>query len=231
MNQYQKVLESKNMQFVTLTIPNVKEAELRGAIEQMKSDFLQIRRKWTRDGHNLNGLYTTEVTYNWKSDTYHPHIHALIEMPGIKAQYFITDWLKWNEKRGVILSRRAQDTRPADIGAFSEVFKYAIKFDYGLPDENGKIRLKYTAQAVDNILSAIWGKRMVITFGDVRALDEEYQEESILTLEQPNVVYQWYTEDWYSLTTGDSLSGFIPQYVTKQLSRRRRGAAVGGGSE
>ena len=223
MNQYMKTLEQRQMRFVTLTIPNVDEERLADSVAQMKHAFLRIRRKWAYQGRNLNGLYTTEITYNWKADTYHPHIHALIECTADESLYIIADWFAYWDKRGIKLSRYAQDERPADKGAFSEVFKYAIKFDYGLPDENGKIRLKYTAQAVDNILAAIWGKRMVITFGDVRALDEEYQEEAILQWHEENDAYIWHTHDWWSVTTGEALANYSPEYVTKQLSRRRIG--------
>lgn len=220
-NAYSKQLEERQYRFLTLTIPNVKAEDLKKSIENMKTAFLYCRRKLARSGRVVNGLYTIEVTYNWRADSYHPHIHALIDIEAYESFEIIKQWIAIWRKNGVECSRQAQDCRVADKGAISEVFKYAIKFDYTLAKEDGKAVLKYDAQSIDTIVEAMWGKRMVITFGDIRAVDEEYQEEAVIQCDLQYDVYLWSICDWFSVTTGEALCDYTP--TESPNNRRRRG--------
>ena len=220
-NSYGEQIKQGSYRFLTLTIPNVSDIQLKEAIEEMKIVLLYIRRKFARDSRQLNGLYTIETTYNWMSDSYHPHIHCLIDAEVEECFEIVKQWINAWGKRGVKCSPQAQDIRKADDGALSEVFKYAIKFDYTMARSDGKAILKYSAEAIDTILSAIWGKRMVITFGNIRAVDEDYQEEAVLNWSEENDVYLWSVCDWFSITTGEALSDFTPSEVPN--NRRRRG--------
>lgn len=229
-NAYAKQLEKRSFRFLTLTIPNVKGEDLKKSIEDIKTAFLYCRRKVARGGRVVNGLYTIEVTYNWKSDTFHPHIHALIDSPVEESFEIVKQWIKIWRKNGVYCSRQAQDSRSADRKALSEVFKYAIKFDVSSAKEDGMLILKYSAKHIDTIVAAMWGKRMVITFGDIRAEDEEYQEEAVLTTTLQHDVYLWSDCDWFSVTTGEELSGYTPYEFPKD-SRRPGGPPKVGEAE
>lgn len=229
-NAYSEQLKGRKYKFITLTLPNCKGEDLKRTIEEMKIVFLYVRRKFARENRVINGLYTIETTYNWKSDTYHPHIHSLIDLDVVESFELTKQWIAAWEKRGIRCSTQAQNIKNADERAISEVFKYAIKFDTTVVNDNGKTVLKYSAESIDTMVEAVWGKRMVITFGDIRALDEEYQEEAVIKWESDYDVYLWSICDWYSITTGEALSGYTPSELPK-ARRRRRGPTEWGEAE
>jgi len=93
MNGYISQLEGKKgLQFVTLTIPNVKDYQLKESIEKMSKSFSNILRVLReRRGIECNGIRKIEVTYNPSRNDYHPHIHAIVDKEG---KQIIEEWLK-----------------------------------------------------------------------------------------------------------------------------------------
>ena len=74
---YEKPLkELKDMQFVTLTIPNVKASALKTSIEDMIAEFKRIQETFRKRGTPIVGLRKLECTYNATTKTFHPHFHA-----------------------------------------------------------------------------------------------------------------------------------------------------------
>lgn len=88
--------------FLTLTVPNVSASELPGKLSQM----FKAWDKMTASGRNLSdakrfnsailGYYRgLEITYNSKTDTYHPHFHCLL---AVRSRYFKDDtYIKQSE--------------------------------------------------------------------------------------------------------------------------------------
>ena len=64
--------------FLTLTVKNVKADQLKDTIKHIMKSFTKMMRKSRIKKYLLGYSRTVEVTYNAKTDTYHPHIHAIL---------------------------------------------------------------------------------------------------------------------------------------------------------
>lgn len=152
--------EDRGLYFVTLTAPTCRERELRSTIDKRIKAFAKVKNNIKRRyGATLNGLRKLEVTYNEKTDKYHPHFHFLIQ--GESEAYLLRDlWL--NQFRDA--SIKAQDIREikllkGDTSNLVEVFKYATK---------GIVTNTIQAHAEYHILRAINKKRIFQTFGELK---------------------------------------------------------------
>jgi hypothetical protein len=209
LNKYYPDLKGRDMRMVTLTSKNVPLKGLSERIAFMKEKMMYVRRLNTRVvGTPINGLYTIEITYNTTSRTYHPHVHMLLEASADKCHWFTDMWMKQCSKHGVKVSLKGQHigerlTNPTQL---LEIFKYVTKYPRGKELKDLK-NLKTTATMVDRILTSIHNKRMVVTFGNVRAQDEEQREESVYSInpEDCQGSYSWQKENWYSQETGEEL--------------------------
>jgi hypothetical protein len=187
------------LQFITLTEPNVKESELEQTIiRQSKkiSNIFEVFRK--RRGINISGIRKIECTYNEERNDYHPHIHLLINKS--IAEEFIKEWLK----RTPLAIRNAQHYRNADQNSYNELFKYTAKqFDLETGEDKGY--LKINVRALDVILRAMNNKRTFQTYGEIRKIKvseevEELQSQEYVDL--PNyhfMEWKWERIDWYNV--------------------------------
>lgn len=201
--------------FVTLTIPNVPAAELRPAIEAMLATAQRIQdmhKKRHRRGAQvwqLVGLRKLECTFNPSAGTFHPHFHYLVAGEAA-ARTLVADWL-----RAVpAASQRAQDVRPANVGAGKELFKYFSKLVTRTADGR---RVTDTA-ALDVIFQAMRGKRVFQPIGIAKVPEEVESLQAIEAEINPDFDYwQWVQSDWASTTTGECLTGYIPSPAMEQL--------------
>lgn len=173
------ILRDKKARFIflTFTIRNVTAEELPDALDKMNEGF-----KWifqpsktyapaSKFKKNLMGyMKAVEITYNPKTDTYHPHIHAIGE---VKTTFFNDGYINMNGWRELWKGAMHLDYEPqvdakvikvengsADAGAVAEVAKYPIKVDGLL-----KIEDKETAAKALINLSKTTYKRRFVTFG------------------------------------------------------------------
>lgn len=188
--------ELGDLQFVTLTEPNVKESELEETIRnQIKkiSNIFEVFRK--RRGINISGIRKLECTYNDKRNDYHPHIHLLINKN--VAPEFINEWLKRTPSAKLV----GQDYKDANQNSLNELFKYTTK-QYEI--EKDDKTLEINVRSLDVILRAYNNKRTFQTFGEIRKIKvtEEVEElESQEYIDLPDYHYmewQWDIKDWYN---------------------------------
>ena len=167
---------------MTFTIKNVKGEDLQNAIKRMNLGFsylTQAKKKFlmaSKLQENLLGyLKAVEVTYNARSDDFHPHIHCIFE---VKPSYF-TGESKWgsylNHASWVALWRAAMklDYDPqvnvkaiknTKAKAVAEVAKYPIK-----PDGLLKMKDKQqAARALIQLKKGIHNCRFVAFGGDFK---------------------------------------------------------------
>lgn len=94
LNALTRYLEDKGYAFIflTLTIPNVKGDKLKDAIDDMNKRFFSYIH-YKQIAMVVKGyVRKLEVTYNKKSDTYHPHFHCLL---AVRKSYFSSrDYIK-----------------------------------------------------------------------------------------------------------------------------------------
>lgn len=123
------------MIMVTLTVPNVPGAQLRDKIKHINQSWNRLLKR-TRYATWRDHIKAIEVTYNAESDTYHPHIHAIVY---VKPSYFrgklyvshaqlLSDWREVTGQPEItqVDIRRCRDS-PTGSNAVLEVSKYICK--------------------------------------------------------------------------------------------------------
>ena len=202
-------------QFVTLTVPNPKLAELKPTLDAMYQAFTQIKDSERKADRKLVGLRKLEVTYNRFEDTYHPHFHLVTETSR-SCDQIIKKWLKkFPDARAV-----AQDSRRANDHSCFELFKYFTK----LTSNSSKDRI-VSAAALDNIFRALDGVRVFQPFGFIAHKEEPAPENVTLGQEEEEYVEAWeykYLQelhDWFCLETGDALTGYEPSTGDQKTSQ------------
>jgi hypothetical protein len=203
-NGYQATLESlPDLQFVTLTAPNVKAESLGAEIDRILKVCRLVNDTLRKKKVLTVGIRKLEVTYNVKEDTYHPHLHFLISGKD-SAQALLNEWLKRNPSS----NRGAQSIVPADKKTVHELFKYFTK----LTADSGKIK----PHSLDVIFSAMAGKRVFQPVGNLHKVEVSEELEALDSkryLELSNNesgYYEWSGEDWYNLETGEALTNYSP---------------------
>lgn len=202
-NGYKKDIESfKDPQFVTLTIPNVKQKELRSSIELMNKSISKINNNLKRRHDvKLKGLRKYECTYNKKRNDYHPHFHLIIE--GKKeAEILMKHWLKQYKNADI----KGQDISLANENTMVELCKYFTKI---VSKDND-----YNPKALDTMFKAIKGKRTFQPMGIKRDVSEdvdEIEKQEADFIEDDIEIYGWDKNnyDWIS-ANGVMLSEYEP---------------------
>jgi hypothetical protein len=149
-----------------------------------------------------------EITYNAKTNTYHPHIHLLHDEK--IGDLIIDEHLKRNQTSSIL----GQDTRPMGANDLIEVFKYATKFL--IKDNENKNQLNIYSFALDEIMMALDGLRTFQPFGAIRAKnneDDEFIEDELIAeiVENNDFDYfNWIEHDWFSMSTGEAKSKYKP---------------------
>jgi len=199
-NGYTPSIETlKNPYFVTLTIKNVKDYDLKQSIQDMQRNFVRVKDTLRKQGIKLVGLRKVEVTYNPKTNEYHPHFHCIID--GCKPSFaLIAQWLRVNPTATI----KGQDVRYANTDLSVELFKYFTKM---LTNKS-----ELYPEAMDRIFRAMKGKRVFQPFGGIKKQSEDVNpEDATLCDWKPEQVEIWHFEkadkytDWYN-ASGEPLS-------------------------
>jgi len=190
----QPMLALGQLYFVTLTTPNVSGSNLKKEIQKMIDVFYLIKDNIRKTYKiKLNGMRKIEVTYNEKTNEYHPHFHLIQD--NLEASNLVLNlWIKHFKKASI----KGQDIRQIDTtneNAFIELFKYATK------ETNPKGK-QYSGEVLHTIYSSIGSKRIYQTYGNIRKIPKpktptENEMEIDYVPEQNNI---WYYEksaiDW-----------------------------------
>lgn len=194
------LLKIEDLQFVTLTAPNVKASDLKGEIANMYKKWRSINQNMRKTYKmDIKGLRKLECTYNPITDTYNPHFHFLIGGSS-EAQQLVKLWLDKNPKASV----KAQNVQKARDGSIIELFKYAVK---------GVHKGKFYPEALDNIYQALYNKRTFQSFGISKQVEEDLngiQSEDMKFKGFNDAIWQWSNEckDWVN-TDGELLTEYI----------------------
>lgn len=127
---------------LTLTVPNVPESDLKAEMSKMNKAWTGVARRAEFKRAVWGWFKALEVTHNSTTDTYHPHFHILLAVPGeyFKGKNYINQarWLTlWREamKNDSITQVDIRRVKPnpkrngstAIESAAAEVGKYATK--------------------------------------------------------------------------------------------------------
>ena len=211
MNGYGAQLNKlENLYFVTLTIKNVSAGYLKPATEQMTANFQKINGCLKHKYKDVHGLRKLEVTYNPRTNEYHPHFHILIDGKE-KAEYIKKRWLEMYPN---VTDEKGQDIRRATRGSYNELFKYTTK----IAVKTGKESI-VDVKALDVIFQALQGKRILQPFGKVKKESENINDEDMKNMElkaqKQQIPYYDYMKwvyhknDWIN-HFGEQATGFVP---------------------
>jgi len=208
-NAYKPVLETwKEKSFLTLTVKNCSELELRKKLKEMNKIFyagIELGRK--RKGIFVKCVKKMECTYSETRKDYHPHFHVVTETKE-QAEFILDYWLKHFEKEEV--NELAQKVLPASDGSMVELFKYFTKII-----TKGKI---IPPENLNAIFCAIKGMHTVRPYGFSVALPDD-PDEIVFDVEAielkdndylPHFGWEQDLHDWISWKTGEMLSGYEP---------------------
>ncbi len=177
MNEIDNLGEYKYI-FLTLTVKNIKGAELSETLDKMFKGFnLLTKRKEFKKaikGH-FRALEITHNTnkYSKSYDTYHPHFHCILQVNKsyFTSRYFInkTKWVElWQECMRLDYAPSV-DIRKADKSAVPEVAKYTVKDkDYIVKYDNS-----LTDSAVLTLDTALHGRRLCAFGGMMKEIHKK----------------------------------------------------------
>ena len=159
--------------FLTLTVPNVSSDELSDAIDNINKGFSLLFKK-KRVKTAVKGFFKAlEITYNSKTNTFHPHLHVVL---AVLPSYFTSrdyikrsEWLQlWCESVNdfsitQVDIRKCYGTSDDDFtSSVSEVAKYSVKSsDYLRLDD-----FAYSVELV-SVLHQVLKNRRLCSFGGV----------------------------------------------------------------
>jgi len=156
----------KDLQFVTLTIPNVLVCDLRITIGLMSKIFRSVIDRLRKQGYKAIGSRNLEVTFNPDRSDFHPHFHCVIEGKEI-SELFVKYWIEAWAKKGIKLSDKAQDIRPfgSKESDLLEAFKYANKIITTNKQDQRKIHSWGLYESIKATSGGKGGIRTFQTFG------------------------------------------------------------------
>lgn len=172
------VLADKKARFIflTLTVKNVSGEELRAKIQEMNEAFKWIIQKSRNTAASkklknyiLGYMKAVEVTYNHKTDTFHPHFHIILEL---KPSYFDSGYMTQKQWRDMWKEVMHLDYDPqvdvriiknATAKAVAEVSKYPVKLKGILEIDPEK-----AVEPLIKLKKALQDLRMITFGGDFR---------------------------------------------------------------
>lgn len=218
-NRYYPVIQTwGEPYFVTLTIKACKAERLNVMIKKVLQGFQRIKDRHKKNylrgrGVKLVGVKSLECNFNPTKKTYNPHLHLIVANKEI-AEIIIRDWLKlWTAK---FAKRQAQDMRKvfnAETGLI-EIIKYGSKI-FTEPDIKKKGNTgsyQIYVSALDNILSAMKGKRIFERFGfnaDKKEAFEVIEPHPVATYKEWE--FNTSISDWQNVNSAEVLTGFKPK--------------------
>lgn len=198
--------------FLTLTVPNVPGAELSDTLDRMKKAyrvFMGAAGAKYGKGRGFQAfkgsMQSIEITYNQDTDTYHPHIHALVALP--KAYFdrkrnhniYVTKeqiWERWGEcypgaesvKWQAIstkkINQEGMDETIDFPAAVAEIAKYPFKMaDLYQMDKEGNDMI---FEVFDTIQKALFRRPLYRFFGIMKTVSAKLtdKEEYLLSFIQ-----------------------------------------------
>ena len=187
-----KILATRKSRFifVTLTVRNPEGEHLAETLDLMNKGFKYITSKSQNFAlakkfkESLQGyIKATEITYNSKDNTYHPHIHCIFQ---VRPSYFSRDYIKkdgWIElwQKAMSLdyapSVHVETIKNTTANAVAEVAKYPTKSADLLKIENEE----QAVQALIVLAKTLKGRRLITFGGDFAAVKRELKLDDVET--------------------------------------------------
>lgn len=212
--------------FVTLTAPNVKAEELSDEISRLNEAWKRMSQRKKYKSLIVGGIRKIEVTYNKKSDTYHPHLHIILcvekdyfkrtsKWVDGKPENFYPNMIMFEEWQAdwqrALRDDRAEQIRVQAISnnprklakAIAEISKYSAK-DSEMALDKKVFKAMYLGMK---------GKRLFSPFGEMKKLFREFEKDpqSFSDCFEMREAEEWYykiMEVWNAQTQSYESKGY-----------------------
>lgn len=187
-----KAVPSLRYLFITFTVPNVVITDLPNMLDMLDKAFKRVVDKTKGVKKLLAGqcierlrkqtvgyMRAIEVTYNSKTNMYHPHIHCIF---AVKSSYFTHGYIKkceWQQIWGNVMGTDELIVHVRTVGdrarGVAEAAKYPVK-----SAELLRVNNPYKAtQALAYLQRALRGRRLVTFGGDFAKLRKQLHMRSV----------------------------------------------------
>lgn len=157
----------ENKAFLTLSRVNVPKERLNAEISLILKDFGKIINNLDRRSKSkIKGIRKLEITYNVKTNEYHPHLHGIFSMEDATRIY--NAWFDLCNKQGFKVSHKGNEVKPANDNSILEVFKYCtklFKIDRREKDQQGRQIINFDLKPLDTIFQCLRNRRTFSSFG------------------------------------------------------------------
>lgn len=168
---------------LTLTVPNCTGQALCSTLDLLQASWKRLQRRAEYLAAIKGNVRCVEITYNRMTDTYHPHIHALLAvLPSyFTGRTYITQdrWLQiWRECTGMPQITQVDVRKTTgDAAAVAEVTKYATKsMDYLVPGDRDR-----NIEVVETLLCSCHKRRFAGWGGVLRKAHQALQLDDVET--------------------------------------------------
>lgn len=194
--------EQKEFLFLTLTAPNVKEAELQDEIKHYNQSFQRLMQRKEVKTAVKGYVRKLEVTYNKDRDDYHPHFHVIL---AVNKSYFNKQnvyikrdrWLElWQQstKNSLITQVDVRKVKQTDNKKeISEIAKYSAKDSDYLQDKT----------VFKTFYQSLTGKRLIVYSGLFKQANKKYENKELEHYKQQDpthyiyqIFYHWGRTDY-----------------------------------
>lgn len=150
-------LRGARSRFVTLTLRST-DSPLADQVQRLYRSFAALRKTRTWREVITGGCAVCEVTYSASREQWHPHLHVLCNGKYIPQQALAAAWLRVTGDSHIVDVRLVRSRQ--DAGRY--VAKYVSK-----PLSNTFVA---RPDRLDEVITALKGKRLCLTFGDWRGI-------------------------------------------------------------
>ena len=236
-NTHQRSLESVKTMFVTITSDLTKtcytKEDLEKAYALMIYTFSLVWRRMKRKYGKLKCLRKFEVTWKYYRGTFHPHFHIILENNSDEAEFLVKQWLELMPDANPSSQHISNTTEKT----FNEMFKYLCKMWSTKENKNtGKmdLLLPYPAQKMDDIFSALQGKRLIQTYylsnTKIKDIEDfEVEKATVFIDEIRDYLIKWNWEQelktWCDYSTGELRTewrDFIEESRLKKINKKKK---------
>lgn len=227
----QKDVEDSKFLLLTLTQKNVTSEELGQELDKILYAFNKLTKKKEIKKFCLGFVRSLEITYNKKTDTYHPHIHLLIHTTNklYAGRNYLSkqDYIKlWREVAELgydpnIDIRRFKPKDKNKVGKeLAEICKYSVK-----PSDYIYVHDESLTKRVTKVLDRDLSGRRLLSYGgtvrearkkllfsdDISENDDIMMTEDVQADEQGYIeLYQWhFGEEQYKRLSGEERENML----------------------
>jgi len=206
---------------------NCAKGTLAETIARMNKDWRNLMKKANEAKRGYSGIVSWEVTTNEKTQTFHPHMHVIVESE--HAKQILEDWIKRNPAKRTYHAHlnNGQNMKPMskDMDSLFEVLKYTMKVSVSTQSkkkgEDKKKKEMASTEMIYEIMCAMHQKPQWQPFGTWRKNNHEPEpiadEKQIDIEENPEVqqcdkwVWCYDTWDWVGTITGTQVTTRLVQ--------------------